>query len=99
MVSPINTEVMPGDNMTPATIDIAAWNMRSIGSQVSTQGGTVVTTWQRISASYDAPEEQTLFAAMNPVKTNAETFGSNVGTASTALETFAEEVRTIKAAV
>ena len=99
MATPINTEVMPGDLMTPATIDMAAWSIRQVGTQVSTQGGRVVTAWQQISGSYEAPEAQTLFASMNPVKTKAEAFGTDVGTVATALETFAEEVRTIKAAV
>jgi len=99
MPSKINTAVMPGDNMTPETIESAARSMSTVGTEVSSQGGTVLTTWQKISASYHAPEEDTLFHAMNPVKTEAEAFGTDVGTVSTALTTFASEVRTIKTAV
>ena len=99
MPEPINTATMPGDDMFPEQIDAAAGKMRTVGTTVSTQGGTVVTSWQKISAHYDAPEENTLFHAMNPVKTEAEKFGTDVGKAATALETFADEVRTIKTAV
>jgi hypothetical protein len=99
MPTKINTAVMPGDNMTPDTIDAAARSMSTVGTEVSSQGGTVLTTWQKISASYHAPEEDTLFHAMNPVKTEAESFGTDVATVSTALTTFAAEVRIIKAAV
>ncbi len=99
MPEPINTTTMPGDNMFPDQIDASAGKMRTIGTQVSSKGATVLTTWQKISAHYDAPEENTLFHAMNPVKTEAEKFGTDVGKAATALETFADEVRTIKTAV
>ncbi|WP_375425318.1 hypothetical protein [uncultured Friedmanniella sp.] len=99
MPDAISTTTMPGDSMSPDTITSAAAHMRKVGTGVSTQGGTVLTAWQKLSASYDAPEDATLFSAMNPVKTDAEEFGTDVGTVATALETFAEEVRTIKAAV
>lgn len=95
----IDTSTMPGDTMDPGAIEAGAGKLRTVGSQVSTQGGTVLTSWQKISASYDAPEENTLFQAMNPVKTAAEKVGTDTGSAATALETFAEEVRAIKAAV
>ena len=99
MPTMIDTSVMPGDTMDPDAIDTAAGELRGVGTKVSTQGGTVLTSWQKISGSYDAPEENTLFHAMNPVKTAAEKFGTDTGSVATALEAFAEEVRTIKAAV
>ena len=61
-----------GDTVDPDAIDTAAGELRGVGTKVSTQGGTVLTSWQKISGSYDAPEENTLFHAMNPVKTAAE---------------------------
>ena len=99
MPEAFNPAVLPGDNMSPDTIDAAAAGMGTVGTKVSAQGGTVLTAWQKISASYHAPEEDSLFHAMNPVKTEAEKFGTDVATVSAALTTFAEEVRTIKAAV
>jgi hypothetical protein len=99
MPNKINTATMPGDNMSPESIEAAARSISAVGSKVSTQGGTVLTSWQKISASYHAPEDTVLFHAMDPVKAAAESFGTEVGTAVTALNTFAEEVRTIKAAV
>lgn len=99
MASPINTSVMPGDNMDPDAIETAAGNMRSVGTTVSTRGASVLSTWQGLSAHYHAPEQATLFTAMNPVKTNAEAFGTDVSKVATALGVFAEEVRAIKKAV
>ena len=95
----IDTSTLPGDDMNPETIDAAARSIRGVGTNVSHHGSTVLTAWQKISGSYHAPEESTLFTAMKPVKTDAETFGTDVGKAATALETFAEAVRTIKTAV
>jgi hypothetical protein len=95
----INTSSLPGDNMDPDGIESAARNLRSVGTKVSHQGAVTLQTWHGLSASYHAPEQGTLFSAMNPAKATAEMFGTEMGTAATALETFAETVRTIKAAV
>lgn len=95
----IDTSVMPGDDMEPDAIEAAAGKIRASGAAVSTTATTTHTAWTKISASYEAPEQGQLFAAMNPVTKEAEVFKTDLGTAATALETFAETVRTIKAAV
>lgn len=94
----VNTTTMPGDSMNPDAIDAAATDMRGVGKKVSARGGKVLKDWQGLPDSYEAPEQDTLFVAMDPVKTAAESFGTDVATAATALEAFAEEVRTIKKA-
>ena len=88
---------IPGDNLRPDMVDIAANEIETIGDEVSDQGGVVVTTWQRLAQHYEAPEAATLFDVMDPVKTHAETFGSNVDRVSSALKTYAAEVGPIKA--
>src|SRR4051794_41297332 len=93
----INPSSLPGDNMDPAGIDAAARNIRSVGTKAAHQGAVTLHTWQGLSASYHPPEQGTLFTAMNPAKATAETFGTQMGPAATALETFAEG-RTIKTA-
>ncbi len=97
MVDSIDPTAIPGAELDPTMVEISANQMRLIGNDVSTQGGTVLTTWQKLAQHYEAPESATLFAVMDPVKTNAETFGSNVDTVSTALNTYAAEVEPIKA--
>jgi DNA/RNA non-specific endonuclease/Tuberculosis necrotizing toxin len=97
MTAHIDPSAIPGDQLDPDGIDTAANAMRSIGQAVSEQGGTVVSSWQGLAAHYEAPEAATLFGVMDPVKTNAETFGSNVGTVASALNDFADEIRPIKA--
>src|ERR687895_1197023 len=93
----INTGAIPGAELRPDMVDIAATEIAGIGEDVATQGGTVLTTWQRLAQHYEAPEAGTLFGVMDPVKTNAETFGANVDKVSAALHTYAAEVEPIKA--
>jgi hypothetical protein len=93
----IDPGAIPGDNLRPDMVDIAASEIKTIGDDVSDQGGAVVSTWQRLAHHYEAPEAATLFGVMDPVKTNAETFGSNVDQVSSALKTYAAEVEPIKA--
>src|SRR5918998_3252021 len=97
MPDPINAAGIPGANLRPDMVEIAATEMSGIGDQVGTQAATVVSTWQRLSAHYDAPEDTTLFGVMDPVKTHGETFDANVGKVSAALHTYAAEVEPIKA--
>jgi Tuberculosis necrotizing toxin len=97
MPDPIDPAGIPGDNLRPDMVEIAASEIDTIGEDVSDQGGAVVTTWQRLAQHYEAPESGTLFGVMDPVKTNAETFGSNVDRVSSALTTYAAEVEPIKA--
>ena len=97
MPDPIDPAGIPGDNLRPDMVEIAASEIDTIGQDVSDQGGAVVTTWQRLAQHYEAPESGTLFGVMDPVKTNAETFGSNVDRVSSALKTYAAEVEPIKA--
>ena len=97
MPDSINAAGIPGANLRPDMVDIAATEMSGIGDKVGTQAATVVSTWQRLSAHYDAPEDTTLFGVMDPVKTHGETFDANIGKVSSALHTYAAEVEPIKA--
>lgn len=74
----INVAAIPGAELEPDVIDTAAAAIRTVGTDVSGQGLTVLTTWQRLSGSYEAPEDDTLFGAMTPVKSEAEAFGTDV---------------------
>ena len=101
MASPIQVSgvALPGDTMDPDAIEGAATNLSTTGSKVSATGNTVYTDWQGLSGVYHAPEQERLFNSVTPAKRAAERFGTEMGTAATALKTFAGEVRTIKAAV
>ncbi len=82
MPEPINPAAIPGAELRPDMVAAAATEIAAIGEDVATQGGTVLTTWQRLAQHYEAPEADTLFGVMDPVKTNAETFNTNVAKVS-----------------
>ena len=96
MPNPIDTTTFPGDDIFPEAITAAAASIRSTGTDVATHSATVLTSWQRLSADYEAPESGTLLRAMEPVKSDGETFSTQLGSAATALETFATEASAIK---
>ena len=54
------------------------------------------TTWSGMSACYKAPEQETLYAAMDPVDTGFDTLADNVEKVGGYLETFATTVEGIK---
>ena len=97
MPSPISPEGIQGSLLQPDEVEAAAASMRLLGSGVADQGAVLLGGWQGIAAHYEAPEAMTLFTVMNPVKTSAESFGSNMAAVALALENFAEEARPIKA--
>ena len=97
MTSPIDPAGIPGSDLDPDSIDSAARRLSRIGRGVSRHGESVHRKWQAISNSYEAPEDETLFAVMDPVKTDADTYGAQMAEAVRALGTFAEAVRPIKA--
>lgn len=97
MPEPVNPSGIPGAGLDPDAVEAAADGFGDVGENVSTGGGAIVTSWQRIAAHYDAPERETLFGVMDPVKTIAEGVGDDLRGVRVALRAFAEEVRPIKA--
>jgi hypothetical protein len=67
-----------------------AGNIRSAGSDVHSQ-------FQGLSAYYRAPEAEQLFATTKPVKDKADAFADDLETVSSALSSYASEVRPLVA--
>ncbi|WP_460069094.1 hypothetical protein [Streptomyces sp. YKOK-I1] len=63
-----------------------AGNVRTTGSDVDAQ-------FQGLSAFYHAPEAEQLFATTKPVKTRADDFATDLETVSSALSSYATEIR------
>lgn len=100
MADPINPNAQwPGDNMDPDQIEKSAGQISTVGTNVSTTGGDVAKAWAGLKNGYQAPEQETLFGAMQPATKAASDFATDMGKVSTALTTFAGQVRTIKANV
>ncbi|MFF4591334.1 protein phosphatase, partial [Streptomyces sp. NPDC001388] len=63
-----------------------AGNVRTTGSDVDAQ-------FQGLSAFYHAPEAEQLFATTKQVKTRADDFATDLETVSSALSSYATEIR------
>ena len=74
-----------------------AGDIRRAGSDIGTAGEDIVTSWGGLSESYQAPESETLFSAVDPVETDGESVATGTGGLATALEDFAGQVRHYKA--
>lgn len=99
MADLISTSTLPGDSVDPDAIKTAAATIRTVGSEVATQGADVVRSWLTIRDDYRAPEAEQLFTAMNPVKTSAARYESHLDSTADALDVFAEEARAIRKTV
>ncbi|MDB1086310.1 hypothetical protein PJ985_01820 [Streptomyces sp. ACA25] len=73
-----------------ADLSTDAETIRGIGSAVHTR-------FQGLSAFYQAPEAEELFATTGPVKTRADDFATDLETVSSALSSYAGEIRPLVA--
>ena len=93
----INPAAIPQIAGNMDTLAAHAETVKAVGRDFASTGQSVDTTWQGLAAVYRAPEAAQLFAATNPVRTVSEFVGEDLQTVGTALATYAEEVRRIKA--
>ena len=71
-------------------------DIRTAGSGIAESGGDIVSAWGGLSGIYEAPESETLLAAVNPVGTKGDDIEPAATTTGDALITFAERVRELK---
>jgi hypothetical protein len=71
--------------------------LRSEADGIRQAGGAAHTQFQRLSAFYQAPEAEDLFASTAPVRDRADGFGDKLATVADALATYATEVAPIAA--
>ena len=93
---PFNIDKIPGLNIDTDTIKTSASNLKTKAGNMRTAASTMKTTWSGMSACYKAPEQETLYAAMDPVDTGFDTLADNVEKVGGYLETFATTVEGIK---
>ncbi|GAA1919171.1 hypothetical protein [Streptantibioticus ferralitis] len=72
-----------------------ARGLKTDGGNISKTGGDVHAKFQGLSAYYEAPEAEQLFATTKPVAEAAKTFGDSLATVSDALVEYAQTVRPI----
>ena len=95
----IQPYAIPGADLDPDGVISAANSLSTGGGSVRDAGADVVGKWRGLGAHYEAPESGQLFTVMDPVETNARTFGDAVQQVATVLKAYAEEIRPIKASL
>lgn len=89
----INPDGIPRFAGDPDACEDHGQALIDVGDRIRAIGADTDRCWQELSSFYRAPEADTLFTAMVPVKTGASTIGDQVGTVGQALKDFAVEVR------
>ena len=92
----VNPAAFPVPKASPATLERQARDLRREGGTVAGLGEQIKSDWAGLSSCYSAPEDETLYAVVDPVATDGESVESSFDKAATALEGFAEEVREIQ---
>ncbi|RCV48341.1 hypothetical protein DEF23_23505 [Marinitenerispora sediminis] len=83
--------------MDPDEVEAAGRALKGDGEGIAQTGQDIKSAWGGLAGNYIAPEADTLLAAVDPVATAGDDFGSATGTVGDALIDFAEEVRPILA--
>ncbi|GAB3438040.1 hypothetical protein GCM10027570_00840 [Streptomonospora sediminis] len=103
----MNTQIPAGlaDGIDPGAITIpqvrielleeAAKAIKDDGQDVSDVGNDIKSAWGGLAGVYSAPEDETLFSAIDPVATKGDDVHSAATTVGDALLTFAQDVRPI----
>lgn len=87
---------IPGLDLDVESIDSNASTLKTKAGDLRTAGSTIKTTWAGMSSCYKAPEQETLYAAMNPVETNTDDLADDLEKIAGYVDTFADEARRIK---
>ncbi|MFI1512136.1 hypothetical protein [Streptomyces griseoaurantiacus] len=74
-------------------LQLAHQGLKSDAGAVRTTGSDVHAKFQGLSAYYKAPEAEQLFASTKPVKDRADEFATDLETVSSALSSYATEIR------
>ncbi|MFD3511678.1 hypothetical protein [Streptomyces sp. NPDC058657] len=91
--TPVPASGVPQFTGDLATLEQQVTALRKGGTQLATQGKSTHTAFQGLSAYYQAPEADRLFATTAPISTLAHDIGEDLGTVADALDTYATAVR------
>jgi hypothetical protein len=91
----INPGAIPQFRGDVDVLEVDASSLRTAGHGVRDAGGDVHSSWQGLSAFYEAPEAAQLFAATEPVRSRASDLGGDLEAVAGTLSGYAAEVRPI----
>ncbi|GHC71045.1 hypothetical protein GCM10007079_03100 [Nocardiopsis terrae] len=92
-ISPLT---FPEPSVSPEYVNAMASGLRTVGGSISETGNSITGAWSGLREYYSAPESETLYEVLDPVATDGEEVSEALASAATALETFAENVESIK---
>ena len=87
---------IPALDLNVETISSNASTLKTKAGDMRSAGSTIKTTWSGMSACYKAPEQETLYAAMNPVETNTDDLADDLEKIAGYVSTFADTAKGIK---
>ncbi|SDN79884.1 DNA/RNA non-specific endonuclease [Actinomyces ruminicola] len=97
MATPFDETKIPAVDFDVDSLSTAATNLETKAGDLRTSGSDVKTKWAGIQNVYKAPEQETLYAAMDPVATDTDTLATALESMAGYLSTFAESMSGIKA--
>ncbi|WP_304452820.1 DNA/RNA non-specific endonuclease [Nocardiopsis sp. YSL2] len=92
----INPSQIPVPRIDADELEGLGQSIRTAGAGIAESGGDIVSAWGGLSGIYEAPESETLLAAVNPVGTKGDDIEPAAATTGDALIAFAERVRELK---
>ncbi|MDT0304210.1 hypothetical protein [Streptomonospora wellingtoniae] len=81
----------------PEALETAASDIRKQGGKIAQTGQDIKGSWAGLESCYTAPEDDTLLSVVDPVAEKGDEVDGDLGEVATALETFAETARDLKA--
>ncbi|WP_157091032.1 hypothetical protein [Nocardiopsis listeri] len=93
IISPLT---FPDPSVSVDYVNAMASGLRELGTSIADTGNDITGSWGGLNGPYSAPESETLFSVLDPVATDGDTVGEELGRAARALESFAEDVADIK---
>ncbi|MBW3068213.1 hypothetical protein GZ998_01590 [Actinomyces sp. 594] len=96
MATPFDETKIPAVDFDVDSMSTAATNLKTKAGDLRTSGSDIKTKWAGIQNVYKAPEQETLYAAMDPVATDTDTLASALESMAGYLSTFAESMSGIK---
>lgn len=83
-------------DLNPEGLNTAASDLRTMAARVSVRTGTVAREWSGLEGPYRGPEQEQVYALMDPAETAADELASVLRQAAGHLDTFASEVAAVK---
>ncbi|WP_139738695.1 DNA/RNA non-specific endonuclease [Actinomyces wuliandei] len=94
--TPFNETKIPCLEFDVESLDTAATNLKTKAGDLRSAGESVKSTWAGMQVCYKAPEQESLYAAMDPVADDSDSLATSIESMASALSTFADTVSSLR---